>query len=63
MLAAITQAAPQYRQEQYTTPIPILRQESVVNPDGSYQYRYLKVLKNISKKNKTTNKHLPFLQL
>ena len=42
MLVAITHAAPQFRQDQqqYTTPIPILRQESIVNPDGSYQYSY-----------------------
>lgn len=40
MLAALAQAAPQFRQEQLTTPIPILRQESIVNPDGSYQYSY-----------------------
>jgi hypothetical protein len=41
LLAAVS-AAPQYRgqpQGQYNTPIPIISQYSVINPDGSYQYR------------------------
>ncbi|KAL0266837.1 UNVERIFIED_CONTAM: hypothetical protein PYX00_009274 [Menopon gallinae] len=42
LFLALTQAAPQYNpnQGQYTTPIPIIRQDTLVNPDGSYQYSY-----------------------
>jgi len=41
LLAAVC-AAPQYGgqlQGQYSTPIPIISQNSIINPDGSYQYR------------------------
>ncbi|XP_063379460.1 uncharacterized protein LOC134666238 [Cydia fagiglandana] len=29
-----------YQDPQYTTPIPIIRQEQVINPDGSYKWSY-----------------------
>ncbi|XP_069674207.1 endocuticle structural glycoprotein SgAbd-4-like [Periplaneta americana] len=40
---AAASAAPQYQpniQGQYTTPVPILSQNSIINPDGSYQWSY-----------------------
>uniref|UniRef100_A0A1S4N1V2 Uncharacterized protein n=1 Tax=Pediculus humanus subsp. corporis TaxID=121224 RepID=A0A1S4N1V2_PEDHC len=40
LAVAISHAAPQGQYQQYTSPIPILRHDSVVNPDGSYQYAY-----------------------
>ncbi|XP_044731287.1 endocuticle structural glycoprotein SgAbd-2-like [Chrysoperla carnea] len=42
-LVAFAYCAPQQYQQQpqqYTTPIPILRQEQEVNPDGSYKWAY-----------------------
>ncbi|XP_063361333.1 endocuticle structural glycoprotein ABD-4-like [Cydia amplana] len=29
-----------FQDPQYTTPIPIIRQEQVINPDGSYKWSY-----------------------
>ncbi|XP_021937273.1 endocuticle structural glycoprotein SgAbd-4-like [Zootermopsis nevadensis] len=42
-LLAAVRAAPQYGgqlQGQYSTPIPIISQNSIINPDGSYSYSY-----------------------
>lgn len=42
-MIAYVSCAPQFQPQQYTsntTPIPIIRQEQQVNPDGSYQWSY-----------------------
>lgn len=40
MAACLTLAWAQYQQQQYTTPIPILKQINRQNEDGSYSYGY-----------------------